>query len=454
MKSSKPQIHSRVHSIPTIQFDDQRLTSCSGLVVFQALFKALRLKRRLLPCFKHLGRRGVYGIHTILMVLIVHVLIGHRRLRELAYYKDDPMVLRLLGLRRMPDVATITRNMGAVDTNSCEKTERVIRDIVMDRVEEEGCRRVTLDYDGSVCGTRRAAEGTAVGFNKLRKGERSYYPLLCTVAQTGQVFGMLPRSGNIHDSNSSQDFIVACVASIRERLPRVRIESRLDSAHFSEETACLLDDLGVEFSISVPFLRFPDLKDVIAARRRWRKIDETWSYFEYDWVPKKWAWAFRFVIYRQRVKVKRKGPLQLDAFEPREWDYDYKAVVTNKSVSVRALLSFHNGRGSQEGIIGELKADCQFDYIPTRRWAANRLYAQAAILAHNLTRELQMRVVAPDRATNPKRAPLWIFETLSTIRNNIIRRAGRLVRPNGQWVLTMSANKAAQEEIKQHLSAA
>ncbi|GAI35721.1 unnamed protein product, partial [marine sediment metagenome] len=36
MKSSKAQIHSRVYSIPTIQFDDQRLTSCSGLVVFQS----------------------------------------------------------------------------------------------------------------------------------------------------------------------------------------------------------------------------------------------------------------------------------------------------------------------------------------------------------------------------------------------------------------------------------
>lgn len=454
MKSSKAQIHSRVHSIPDILFDDQRLTSCSGLVIFQQLFQALGLKRRLQRCFKHLGHKGVYGIHTIFMILVVHILIGHRRLRELAYYKDDPMVLRLLGLRQMPDVATITRNMGAVDMKSCEKTEKVIREVVLDRLVEDRCARVTLDYDGSVYGSRRAAEGTAVGYNKLRKGERSYYPLLCTVAQTAQVFSMLPRSGNIHDANGSQDFIVECVASVIERLPRARIESRLDSAHFSEETVCLLDNLGVEFSISVPFLRFPELKEVISSRRRWRKIDKTWSYFEYDWAPKKWSWAFRFVIYRQKVKVRRKGALQLDAFEPREWEYEYKAVVTNKPCSVGHLLAFHNGRGSQEGIIGELKTHCQFDYIPTRKWAANRLYAQAAILAHNLTRELQMRVTAPARATNPKRASLWIFENLSTIRSNIIRRAGRLVRPHGQWVLTMSANKAAQEDIKQHLSAA
>jgi len=294
----------------------------------------------------------------------------------------------------------------------------------------------------------------AVGYNSIRKGERSYYPLLCTIAQTGQIFGMHPRSGNVHDANGSQDFIVECVAAVIERLPRARIESRFDSAHFSEETVSLLDNLGVEFSISVPFLRFPELKQVVDSRKRWRKIDPTWSYFEYDWAPKNWAWAHRFVIYRQQVKVRRKGALQLDVFEPRHREYEYKAVVTNKRCSVKHLLAFHNGRGTQEGIIGEAKAHCQFDYIPTRKWAANRLYAQTAILAHNLTRELQMRVAAPDRATTPQRAPLWIFENLSTIRHKIIRRAGRLVRPNGTWVLTMNANQAAQEDIERHLSTA
>ena len=454
MKSSKAQIHRRVHSIPAIQFEDQRLTSYSGLVIFIPLLKSLQLKHRLGQCFKHLKSRSVYGIHTILLLLIFHIIIGHRRLRETSYYKDDPIVLRLLGLRRMPDVATISRSMGAVDMKACDKTETVIRDIVLTRLAENKSTRVTLDYDGSVYGSRRSAEGTAMGYNKLRKGERSYYPLLCTVAQTGQVLSMHSRSGNVHDSNGSRDFIVDCVAAVIERLPRATIESRLDSAHFSEETVCLLDNLEVEFSISVPFLRFPELKDVITSRKRWQKIDKTWSYFECNWTPRKWQSTFRFLVYRQKVKVKRKGALQLDVFEPREWDYEYKAVVTNKLTLAGCLLAFHNGRGTQEGIIGELKTHCQFDYIPSRKWAANRLFAQAAILAHNLTRELQMRVHDPERTTNSKRAPLWIFETLSTIRNNVIRRAGRIVRPNGQLVLTMSANEAAQEEIRRYLSVA
>ena len=67
----------------------------------------------------------------------------------------------------------------------------------MDRVQREGLRRITVDFDGSVLSTRKHAEGSAVGFDKHKKGARSYYPLHCAIAQTGQVFDVLHRSGNV-----------------------------------------------------------------------------------------------------------------------------------------------------------------------------------------------------------------------------------------------------------------
>jgi hypothetical protein len=51
-----------------------------------------------------------------------------------------------------------------------------------------------------------------VGFNKEKKGARGDYPLFCTVAQTGQVLDGLHRSGNVHDSKGSVEFVTACVA--------------------------------------------------------------------------------------------------------------------------------------------------------------------------------------------------------------------------------------------------
>ncbi|MCA9200495.1 MAG: IS1380 family transposase, partial [Planctomycetales bacterium] len=74
---------------------------------------------------------------------------------------------------------------------------------MLDRLAELALPRITLDFDGSVLSTKRRAEGTAVGFNKKKKGARSYYPLFCTVAQTSQVLDFLHRSGNVHDSNGA-----------------------------------------------------------------------------------------------------------------------------------------------------------------------------------------------------------------------------------------------------------
>ena len=65
MKSSKVEIMSREHKIPEIGFEDQRLTSFAGLVVFQGLFKQLAIKQKLQTCFSHLKVSPIFGHHLI-----------------------------------------------------------------------------------------------------------------------------------------------------------------------------------------------------------------------------------------------------------------------------------------------------------------------------------------------------------------------------------------------------
>jgi hypothetical protein len=88
------------------------------------------------------------------------------------------------------------------------------------------------------------------------------------------------------------------------------------------------------------------------------------------------------------------------------------------------------------------------DYVPTRSWAGNRMYMQASILAHNLTRELQMQTQPRSYRNASKRPALWAFEKLETLRNRMIRRAGRLHSPDGKLMLTMSANAAVQADYE------
>ena len=448
MKYSRREIYSREHKIPEIKFEDQRLTSYSGLIIFQPLFRGLQIKEAFQRCFAHLRISEIFGHHIIMMVLVMHLLLGYRKLREMEYYKDDPLVKRLLGLKRLPDVSTVSRALRSADAKSIKNIREFCRSRVIDRLKKILLYRLTLDFDGSVVFTNgRNVEGTAVGYCRKKKGARSYYPLFCTIAQTGQVFDVYHRPGNVHDSNGAREFIRECISIIQREMPWVTIEVRMDAAFFSDEIVSMLDENNIEFTISVPFERFSELKKMIQDRIRWRHINDTWSYFESNWRPKKWDKKYRFMFIRQKSKVINKEPIQLDLFIPHEYGYEFKVIVTNKKTTAKKVLLYHNGRASQESIFGELKSQSQMDYIAVRRLCGNQMYMMAAIIAHNLNRELQMAVKPKDRGTTEKRAPLWKFEELSTLRQRLIQRAGRLTQPQRKLILTMSGNEAVKRDL-------
>ena len=453
MKVSKSSVQGKAKPIEIIRFEEQTLTSYAGLVIFQHFFSQLGLKERLRSCFGHLSKNVVYGHHVVMLMLVVHLLLGYRELRDVRYYQDDEMVKRLLGLRRLPEVATVSRRLASADERSVAKIRQENQRLVLDRAVQLKLARVTVDFDGSVLSTGRRAEGTAVGFNKVKKGQRSYYPLYATVAQSAQVLDLLHRSGNVHDSNGAPRFMGQCLELVYQRLPLAQLETRVDSAFFNETVIDELAQRGVEFTASVPFERFSELKSLIEQRRRWHRINDELSYFESDWKPKSWQRRYRFVFIRQRVHQQRKQPVQLDLFVPYEDGYQFKVIVTNKRLRAKKRCAVHEGRGSQEGIFAELKTDCQMGHIPVTTRVGNQLYLFAAVLAHNLTRELQMQTDPPPRFTTAKRAALWPFKQLKTLRRNLLQRAGRLIRPQGKWVLSMSDNTAVQKELLHYFEA-
>ena len=185
MKLTKSSIISKARKVLIPKFEDQQLTSFSGLIVFQALFNSLCLKSKIERCFSY--GTGQYAVSKIILVLIVHIILGYRRLQDIKYYSDDLIVKRTLGLQALPSAPTLSRTLNNLEAEEIQSYRKTSTRIVLDRLEKEHLNRITMDFDGTVQNTKRHAEGTAVGFNKVKKGNRSYYPLLCTIAQTGQV---------------------------------------------------------------------------------------------------------------------------------------------------------------------------------------------------------------------------------------------------------------------------
>ncbi|MBK8979706.1 MAG: transposase [Planctomycetes bacterium] len=143
------------------------------------------LRARLQECVRHLSKSASYSASTFLLILVTHSFLGWRRLRDIDYYRGDPLLKRFLGLERIPDVSTLSRRLVQMDERVVEGLRTLQRNLVIDRILDSCSSRITMDFDGSVISTKsRRTQGTAVGYNK-KKGQRSYYPLFATIAQTG-----------------------------------------------------------------------------------------------------------------------------------------------------------------------------------------------------------------------------------------------------------------------------
>ena len=94
-----------------------------------------------------------------------------------------------------------------------------------------------------------------------------------------------------------------------------------------------LHSLGVTFTVSVPFERFAELKEMVERRQRWRPMAGGLEYFESRWKPKSWNTRYRFLFIRKHIRRQNKFPIQLDLFQPIEYGYEFKVVVTNKRIN-------------------------------------------------------------------------------------------------------------------------
>ena len=104
-------------------------------------------------------------------------------------------------------------------------------------------------------------------------------------------------------------------------------------------------------------------------------------------------------------------------------------------------------------MFAELKSQCGLGYAPSRKEAVNRLFSLAAVLAHNLGRELQIATREPSRRTTAKRSPLRAFAQLRTMRNDFLLRAGRFVNRAGKPGLSIMSDDRAEAATSDYLAA-
>lgn len=426
-----------------IAFVPQQLTSYGGLELLRRYVRRLGIPRRLHGACAALGGDDSGARLSLLLMALLYV--GARRLEHLQYLVGDPLIRRFAGLARLPTARTVSNWLRRFTQETRRPLVQLNQEIVLDTLARLKMPRLTLDVDGTVVRTGATVAWAFRGFNPHHRKDRSYYPLLAHVAQTGHILRLKNRPGNVHDSKQSAAFLRALIEAVRGRLGRgLPLEFRMDAAFFQRDVLRLLAARGCAYAIKVGYWNWLPLKQLAAERRHWPPLAPEVTGFEHQLVVPQWNLRLRVMIYRKHVRHESPKNFQLDLFTPDDGHFEYYAVATNMALSLPALYAFIGGRGAQEKTFAELKGEFALDVVPTRHYGANCAWQQLSILAYNIARSFQLDTIATPRRRSRKRTYAYVLRSMRTLRFLLIARAGRLTRIGGRQVLRLAQNPATQ----------
>src|SRR5499426_4918213 len=251
-----------------IAFVPQQLTSYGGLELMRRYLRRIDLPRRLQAACAALG--GDYGGARLALLVMALPYVGARRLEHLQYLVGDPLVRRFAGLARVPTARTVSNWLRRFTQETLRPLIRLNQDLVLDTLARLDVPRLTIDVDGTVVRTGATVAWAFRGFNPHHRKDRSYYPLLAHVAQTGHILRIKNRPGNVHDSKQATAFLRELIDAARRRLGRrVPLEFRMDAAFCQPELFRLLAARGCAYAIKVGFWHWLPLKQLAAERQRW-----------------------------------------------------------------------------------------------------------------------------------------------------------------------------------------
>ena len=441
MRYKKRSLIARRNKILPVHFVRQDMTTYAGLTLIDHCLKLYRINIRLKQTLKSYGFKGDFGIGDILFIMLIMILVGAERLQHIEYLKNDPLFRRIVRLTCIPHRTKLSTALKQFTSGSLKALAELNSELVIEKLTELGLNEITVDLDGTVISTKGHPSWAFKGYNPIKRGARSYFPLTAHVGETGHFLSILNRPGNVHDSNRA----LVVIQAIRRQLAEFSVRFRADSAFCVPDVMNYLLKNRIGFAIKAPFWKLLNLKTAAQQRKRWFRINKQWGYF---WIkqPIDSIDHEHYVIILRKKVQKPKVHYQLQLFSPDNGNYEYSAVVTdNKTWKPKDLLLFVSGRSAQENSISELKTSFAFDHIPTNTYQANSAYMQMSQMAYNLSISMQHSMdIATGRDTMGKSTRKFKNMKWKTFRFLILNRAGRISWRDGVKVIELTKNNETE----------
>lgn len=403
-----------------VQFTEKNLTGNAGLTHLGRFAEKLGLKKLLEQIISiKRGDTAEYQVSDAIMILAMSVLAGAKHISHVAILRTDSALRSLFRWDKFPDDTTFSRIFKLFTPKHCKELSEVESAVRKKVWDKRWFGRITLEMDSTVRGVYGNQEGAEKGFNSKKRGQKSYHPLLCFIAENRECLHNWFRSGSTYTGNGCAEFMKECFARLPKRIWRVAV--RADSGFFNGSLFDFLEEKRAEYLVKVKMRNLESLLEM----QTWSKVRNQSDYEQAQFKHKCNGWGKE----RQFLAIRKVeyGELEDGLFPSRKIKYTYFCYVTNMKKTPWAAHKYYGKRSTSENWIEWCKNQMASGSILTNDFWANSAIFQTCILSYNLMVWM-----------------MWINdedgfkEEPNTIRFLLIHVPARLMHLSRQWFLRLS----------------
>lgn len=393
-------------------YTDELITPFGGLLALEKLLDGLKFRELFEEMFFEPARKTLYGSYFFIKGFLLLLFIGFRRLYHFVYIEEDPMLLGMLSVERLPAVSTFWRYLRSLGINQARVLVGIMA-VLRERAWKSLAilfEHIHIDIDTTVETVYGEIEGAKKGHNPKARGKKGLRPVLAFIAETREYLAGKLRRGETISGEEVKKFIHSLISLVPGCVRKVTI--RADGEFFCWDAIKACIDRGFSYIIAIKRCNPSFDESSWYSVGREKDIQYNSSYYQ----PAGWEEPRRFVCMRILKKAEENN-YQEKLFEDEK--YKYRTFVTDLTEAPHKVIEEYDGRAEAETLIGEAKRE-GLAAIPSKNFQSNMVYFQIVMLAYNLWRYLR-------RFAEPKDHPEPIVNTVHVSRLKLLFIAAKII---------------------------
>lgn len=357
-----------------IEFSDKKVTPFGGMSLMKRFVDSLgiRDKLRALPLPQGRSNRA-YDPVQIIESFWLSIWTGASRYLHADWLRYDTVLQSIFGFESMPSQSTYSRFFHKF---SDKRNTELFPELHCWMIDQVHLPEITLDLDSTVITRSGSQEGSAKGYNPLKRGRNSHHPLLAFIAQTRMVANAWVRPGNTADSSN-------CEAFLQETLHHALVNQkvgllRADSGFYTQAILNCLESENINYIIATRL--YPNVKQRVYGLSDWVRVCSGIDVAEMDFAHEGGKQR-RYIIVRKSVELR---PQACGKFLFDDPAYRFSCYVTNLTLPVDQIWNLYNTRADCENRIKELKQDFGLEQFCLKGFWATEASFRFIMIAYNI----------------------------------------------------------------------